>query len=76
MTVTADWTVARMSQAELQVKLNNIEKKIDKLTRQVEGLRSIVSELTTDVLGADQLHGTTQKLDEILTIVKGLQMGE
>ena len=59
MTVTADWTVARMSQAELQVKLNNIEKKIDKLTRQVEGLRSIVSELTTDVLGADQLHGTT-----------------
>ncbi len=64
-----------MSQAELQVKRNKIEKKIDKLTRQVEGLRSIVSELTTDVLGADQLHGTTQKLDEILTIVRGLQMG-
>ena len=58
------------------MKLNNIDNKIDKLTKQVEGLRSILSELTTDVLGADRLHGTTQKLDEILTIVKGLQMGE
>ena len=65
-----------MSQAVLHVKLNNIEKKIDKSTKQVEGLRSIVSELTTDMLGADQLHGATQKLDEILAIVKGPQMGE
>lgn len=65
-----------MSQAALQVKLNYIEKKIDKLTKQLEGLRSTVSELTTDVLGADQLQGTSQKLDDSLTIVKGLQSRE
>ena len=58
------------------MKLNNIEKKFDKLTKQVEGLRFIVSELTTDMLGADRLQGISQKLDVILTIIKALQSKE
>ena len=65
-----------MSQAESQVKLNHIEKKIDKLTKQVEGLRSIVSEPSTEMLGADQLQGTSQSLDVILTIIKALRSKE
>ncbi len=46
--------------------LQDIEGKIDKLTRKVDALAEVAENFSCEAVAMDQLNGTSRKLDEII----------
>ena len=59
--------------ADIEKRLEAIDKKLAKIIDEVEELKELVEGQGVDALAADQVTGTSRKLDEILEWVRSQQ---